>query len=59
MIEQYLQVALELFKEIWFQLDSILGLEETEAFASVEAVENSVNMSYESIEIPAFTLFAF
>ena len=36
MIEQYLQVALELFKEIWFQLDSILGLEETAAFKLIK-----------------------
>jgi hypothetical protein len=32
MIEQFLQVALEFVKEIWFQLDSQFGLEETEAF---------------------------
>jgi hypothetical protein len=32
MIEQFLQVALEFVKEIWFQLDSLFGLEETEAF---------------------------
>jgi hypothetical protein len=32
MIEQFLQTALEFFKEIWFQLDSQLGLEDTEAF---------------------------
>ena len=36
MIEQYLQVALELFKEIWFQLNSILGLEETAAFKLIK-----------------------
>ena len=36
MIEQYLQVALELFKEIWFQLDSILGIEETETFKLIK-----------------------
>ena len=36
MIEQYLQVGLELFKEIWFQLDSILGLEETAAFKLIK-----------------------
>jgi len=36
MIEQYLQVALELFKEIWFQLNSILGLEETVAFKLIK-----------------------
>ncbi|MEE3252682.1 MAG: hypothetical protein VX227_00280 [Nitrospinota bacterium] len=32
MIEQYLQVAIEFFKEIWFQLNTKLGLEETQAF---------------------------
>jgi len=31
MIEQFLQTALEFFKEIWFQLDSQFGLEDTEA----------------------------
>jgi len=36
MIKQYLQAALEFFKEIWFQLDSILGLEETEAFKLIK-----------------------
>ena len=36
MIEQYLQVALELFKEIWFQLNSILGLEESAAFKLIK-----------------------
>ena len=36
MIEEYLQVALELFKEIWFQLNSILGLEETAAFKLIK-----------------------
>ncbi|HIE80557.1 MAG TPA: hypothetical protein EYQ03_08010, partial [Nitrospinaceae bacterium] len=32
MIAQFLQTALEFFKEIWFQLDSQFGLEDTEAF---------------------------
>jgi hypothetical protein len=36
MIEQYLQVALEFFKEIWFQLNSQLGLEETQAFKFIQ-----------------------
>jgi len=36
MINQYLQVALELLKEIWFQLDSLLGLEETAAFKLIK-----------------------
>jgi len=37
MIEPYLQAALEFFKEIWFQLDSILGLEETETFKLIKS----------------------
>jgi len=36
MSEPYLQAALEFFKEIWFQLDSILGLEETETFKLIK-----------------------
>ena len=32
MIDQYLQVAIEFIKEIWFLLDNALGLEETQAF---------------------------
>jgi hypothetical protein len=36
MIEQYLQVAFEFFKESWFQLNSQFGLEETEAFNFIQ-----------------------
>jgi hypothetical protein len=36
MIEQYLKVALEFVKEIWFQLNSQFGLEETEAFKIIQ-----------------------
>jgi hypothetical protein len=36
MIEQYLQVALEFVKEIWFQLNFQFGLEETEAFNFIQ-----------------------
>jgi hypothetical protein len=36
MIEKYLQVALEFVKEIWFQLNSQFGLEETEAFKFIQ-----------------------
>tara|TARA_Y100001936_G_C16028279_1_gene643912 strand:- start:15 stop:1298 length:1284 start_codon:yes stop_codon:yes gene_type:complete len=32
MIEQYLQVIIEFLKEVWFQLDSRLGIGETQAF---------------------------
>jgi hypothetical protein len=36
MIEQYLQVGLEFVKEIWFQLNSQFGLEETEVFKFIK-----------------------
>jgi hypothetical protein len=36
MIEQYVQVGLEFIKEIWFQLNSQLGLEETEVFKFIQ-----------------------
>jgi hypothetical protein len=36
MIEQYLQVALEFVKEIWFQLNSQFGLEKTEVFKFIQ-----------------------
>ena len=36
MIEQYLQVSLEFVKEVWFQLNSHFGLEETEAFEFIQ-----------------------
>jgi hypothetical protein len=36
MIEQYIQVALDFVKEIWFQLNSQFGLEETEAFNFIQ-----------------------
>ena len=32
MIDQYIQVAIEFIKEIWFLLDNAFGLEETQAF---------------------------
>ena len=58
MIEQYLQVALELFKEIWFQLDSILGLEETEAFKLIKPyfLELQDNPTYMGIAFAMLTL---
>jgi len=37
MIEPYLQAALEFLKEIWFQLDSVLGFEETKAFKLIKS----------------------
>ena len=58
MIEQYLQVALELFKEIWFQLDSILSLEETEAFKLIKPyfLELQDNPTYMGIAFAMLTL---
>ena len=58
MIEQYLQVGLELFKEIWFQLDSILGLEETAAFKLIKPyfLELQDNPTYMGIAFAMLTL---
>ena len=58
MIEQYLQVALELFKEIWFQLDSILGIEETETFKLIKLyfLELQDNITYMGIALAMLTL---
>ncbi len=36
MIEQFLQTSLEFLKEIWFQLNSQFGLEDTEAFKFIK-----------------------
>tara|TARA_B100000686_G_scaffold178031_1_gene184946 strand:+ start:1283 stop:2566 length:1284 start_codon:yes stop_codon:yes gene_type:complete len=36
MIEQYLQVAIEFLKEVWFQLDSRFGIGETQAFQFIK-----------------------
>ena len=36
MIEQYLQVAIEFLKEVWFQLDSSFGIGETQAFQFIK-----------------------
>ena len=36
MIEQYLQIAIEFLKEIWFQLDSRFGIGETQAFQFIK-----------------------
>ena len=57
MIEQYLQVTLELLKEIWFQLDSLLGLEETVAFKLIKLylIELQDTPIYKGI---AFTMLA-
>ena len=36
MIEQYLQVAIEFLKEIWFRLDSRIGIGETQVFKFIK-----------------------
>jgi len=61
MIEQYLQVALELLKEIWFQLDSLLGLEETVAFKLIKLylIELQVTPIYTGIAFAMLALILF
>ncbi len=58
MIEQYLQVALEFVKEIWFQLDSQFGLEETEAFKFIQPylLQLQDNPTYMGIAFAALVL---
>ncbi len=58
MIEQYLQVALEFVKEIWFQLDSQFGLEETEAFKFIHPylLQLQDNPTYMGIAFAALVL---
>ena len=61
MIEQYLQVAIEFIKEIWFQLNTMFGLEETQAFKFLKPyllqVQN--NRTYMAIAIALFLLIAY
>ena len=61
MIEQYLQVTLEFFKEIWFQLDSQFGLEETEAFKFIHPylLQLQDNPTYMGIAFAALVLVPF
>ena len=61
MIEQYLQVALEFVKEIWFQLDSQFGLEETEAFKFIHPylLQLEDNPTYTGIAFAALVLVPF
>ena len=61
MIEQYLQVALEFVKEIWFQLDSQFGLEETEAFKFIHPylLQLQDNPTYMGIAFAALVLVPF
>ena len=61
MIEQYLQVAIEFIKEIWFQLNTMFGLEETQAFKFLKPyllqVQN--NRAYMAIAIASLLLIAY
>ena len=61
MIEQYLQVAIEFIKEIWFQLNTMFGLEKTQAFKFLKPyllqVQN--NRAYMAIAIASFLLIAY
>ena len=61
MIEQYLQVAIEFIKEIWFQLNTMFGLEDTQAFKFLKPyllqVQN--NRTYMVIAIALLILVPF
>ena len=61
MIEQYLQVAIEFIKEIWFQLNTMFGLEDTQAFKFLKPyllqVQN--NRTYMVIAIALLILVLF
>ena len=61
MIEQYLQVAIEFIKEIWFQLNTMFGLEDTQAFKFLKPyllqVQN--NRTYMVIAIAVLLLVPF
>ena len=58
MIEQFLQTALEFIKEIWFQLDSRFGLEDTEAFKFLKPylIQLQDNPLYMGISLAALFL---
>jgi hypothetical protein len=61
MIEQFLQVALEFVQEIWFQLDSLFGLEETEAFKFIHPylLQLQDNPTYMGIAFAVLVLVPF
>ena len=61
MIEQYLQVAIEFIKEIWFQLNTIFGLEDTQAFKFLKPylLEVQNNSTYMVIAIALLILVPF
>ena len=61
MIEQYLQVAIEFIKEIWFQLNTMFGLEDTQAFKFLKPylLEVQNNSTYMVIAIALLILVPF
>ena len=61
MIEQYMQVAIEFLKEVWFQLDSIFGLEETKAvqFIKPYLIQLQNNPTYMAITLATVLLIPF
>ena len=61
MIEQYLQVAIEFIKEIWFQLNTMFGLEETQAFKFLKPylIQIQDNPIYMAIAIASLLLIAY
>ncbi len=61
MIEQFLQIALEFFKEIWFQLNSRFDLENTEAFKFLKPylIQLQDNPLYLGISLAALVLIPY
>lgn len=61
MVQQFFQTALEFLKEIWFQLNSLFGLENTEAFIFLKGhlLQIQDNPLYMGISIAALFLVSF
>jgi len=61
MIEQFLQTALEFFKEIWFQLNSRFDLENTEAFKFLKPylLQLQENPLYLGVSLAALVLIPY
>ena len=61
MIEQYLQVAIEFLKEVWFQLDSRFGIGETQAvqFIKPYLLQLQNNPTYLGIAFASLVLIPF
>jgi len=61
MIEQYLQIAIEFLKEVWFQLDSRFGIGETQAFQFIKPylLQLQGNPTYLGIALSSLILIPF